>query len=143
MPTLSAHHVSVTIAGRWLLHDISVPLRAGHVTAFLGPNGSGKTTLLRVLAGLLTPHTGHVRLQGHDLQTFARHTLAQRLAYVPQNTHVHADFTVREIVEMGRYPHLRRFERLRQHDHAIVQDAMQRADVWRLAARSITALSGG
>jgi iron complex transport system ATP-binding protein len=93
--------------------------------------------------GLLAPSEGHVTLHGHDLRSLARRALAQRIAFVPQDTHVSVAFTVREVVEMGRYPHLRRFERLRQHDHALVDDALRRADVWHLAVRPVLELSGG
>ncbi len=143
MHELAAHNVSVALDGRWLLRGIDVALRAECLTAFIGPNGSGKTTLLRVLAGLLAPSEGHVTLHGNKVQDFGRRVLSQRIAFVPQDTHVSFAFTVRETVEMGRHPHLRRFERLRQHDHDIVDDAMHRADVWHLAHRAVTALSGG
>jgi len=140
---LASHNVSVTLDGRWLLRGIDVALRAACLTVFIGPNGSGKTTLLRVLAGLLAPSEGHVTLHGTNIQDFGRRALSQRIAFVPQDTHVSFAFTVRETVEMGRHPHLRRFERLRQHDHDIVDEAMCRADVWHLAHRAVTALSGG
>ena len=143
MHELAAHNVSVALDGRWLLRGIDVALRAESLTAFIGPNGSGKTTLLRVLAGLLAPSAGHVTLHGNKVQDFGRRALSQRIAFMPQDTHMSFAFTVRETVEMGRHPHLRRFERLRQHDHDIVDDAMHRADVWHLAERTVTALSGG
>jgi len=140
---LASHNVSVALDGRWLLRGINVALRAECLTAFIGPNGAGKTTLLRVLAGLLAPSEGHVTLHGNKVQDFGRRALSQRIAFVPQDTHVSFAFTVRETVEMGRHPHLRRFERLHKHDHDIVDEAMRRADVWHLAHRAVTALSGG
>ena len=143
MHELAGHQVSVAIDGHWLIRGINVVLRAGDLTAFLGPNGSGKTTLLRVLAGLLAPTEGHVTLHGRNVHSFGRRVLAQHIAFMPQDTHVSFAFTVRESVEMGRHPHLKRFERLRAHDHDIVEDAMRRADVWQLADRLVTTLSGG
>jgi iron complex transport system ATP-binding protein len=143
MSVLALHNTGVAINGHCLIRNATMALRAGEVTAFLGPNGSGKTTLLRLLAGLLAPSEGHVTLHGHDLRSWARRALAQRIAFVPQDTHVSVAFTVREIVEMGRHPHLRRFERLRQHDHAIVDDALRRADVCHLTARPVLELSSG
>jgi len=73
MSTLALHNAGVAIDGHWLLRGATMTLRAGNVTAFLGPNGSGKTTLLRVLAGLLTPSAGHVTLHGQDLHSFRTH----------------------------------------------------------------------
>ena len=143
MQTLALHNLGLAIDDRWLLRDVTMALRPGGITAFLGPNGSGKTTLLRLLAGLLTPSAGHVTLHGHDLRTFGRRELAQRITFAPQDTHVSAAFTVREIVEMGRHPHLRRLQRLRSHDYAVVDEALRHADVWHLATRSVLELSGG
>lgn len=143
MSALALHNAGVAIDARWLLRGTTVALRAGCVTVFLGPNGSGKTTLLRILAGLLAPSEGQVTLHDQDLQSFGRRALARHMAFVPQDTHVSVALTVRELVEMGRHPHLRRFERLRAHDHKIIDEAMHRADVWHLARRPVTALSGG
>jgi iron complex transport system ATP-binding protein len=95
------------------------------------------------MAGLLAPGEGYVQLHGRDLRTFGSRTLAQHITMVPQDTHMSVAFTVRQIVEMGRYPHLRRFERLRQRDHAIVDEALRRADVWHLTTRPVLELSGG
>ena len=139
MSALSLHHVGAAIDGHWLIRDATVALRTGCVTAFLGPNGSGKTTLLRVLAGLLAPSEGHVTLHGHDLQSFVWRALAQRITFVPQDTHVSVAFTV---VRLSRWAVIRTcgFERLHQRDHAIVEDALRRADVWHLATRPVLAL---
>ena len=143
MSILTLHNAGVAMDGRWLIRDASVAVPAGAVTVFLGPNGSGKTTLVRLLAGLLPPSVGYVSLDGQDLRTLARRALAQRIALVTQDTHISVAFSVREIVAMGRHPHVRRLARLQQYDHAMVEAAMQRADVAHLAARPVTTLSGG
>ncbi len=143
MTALVLDNAGVAIGGHWLVRGVTVALRVGEVTALLGPNGSGKTTLLRLLAGLLAPTEGQVTLDGHALHALARRALAQRIAFVPQDTHMRVAFTVREVVAMGRHPHLRRFERLHHHDHALVDEALRRADVAHLAARPVLELSGG
>ena len=76
MGALSLHHVGVAIDGRWLVRDATVALRAGEVTAFLGPNGFRKTTLLCVLTGLLAPSEGHVRRHDRDVRSFGQRALA-------------------------------------------------------------------
>src|SRR4029453_261205 len=93
-----------------ILRDVSLLLRRGAVVGLLGPNGCGKTTLLRLLSGMLTPQTGEVLLDGAPLAALSRRGIARRVAVVPQETHATFEFSVIDIVLMGRYPHLGPFE---------------------------------
>ena len=101
---------------------MSVPA-AGFV-GILGPNGSGKTTLLRTLAGALRPASGSVLLDGVDLTRVPRAQLARRMAVVPQETQLAFDYSVLEIVLMGRYPHLAAFEIEGPADFAIARRSL-------------------
>ncbi|MEW6736551.1 MAG: ABC transporter ATP-binding protein [Acidobacteriota bacterium] len=143
MIELELHKAGVQIAGRWLVRDASLLLRAGHLVAITGPNGSGKSTLIKMLAGLCSLNEGRVSLNGQDLHTLSRRQLAQRIALVPQDTHFDFAFTVRDAVAMGRHPHLGRFERLNRSDHCAIEEAMARTDIIHLADRVVTELSGG
>jgi len=109
----------------------------------LGPNGSGKTTLLRVLAGVLRPSRGQVLLDGNDLSRTSRPLLARRMAVVPQETHLAFDYTVMEVVLMGRYPHLRAFEIEGPSDFAIAREALAATGTLALQDRPFGTLSGG
>ena len=122
---------------------MSFPVAAGRVTAVVGPNGSGKSTVLRLLAGLWRPTEGRTELDGVALSGIPRRRIARQVAYLPQGTDIRFAFTVREIVEMGRHPHLGRFETPQQADTAAVEAAMVRADVAHLAKRPVNELSGG
>src|SRR5437764_13806626 len=93
-------------AGHYVLHNISLDVKRGSIVGLLGPNGSGKTTLLRILAGILPPISGGVWIGGQPIEQLTRRQLARRIAIVPQETHSTFDFTVMEMVLMGRYPHL-------------------------------------
>ncbi len=135
--------VGVERGGRRILSDVSLELQAGVVLAVVGPNGSGKSTLLRTMAGLWRPNTGHVLCEGHNLQDLPRREIARQITYVPQETELTFDFSVRETVLMGRYAHRGRFERESSGDVQAVAEAMRRADIVHLADRSVTALSGG
>jgi len=92
------------------LDDVSVTVERGSLTGLLGPNGCGKTTLLNLLSGVLQPAHGQVSLNGIPLAGRSRRDIARHLAVVPQETHPAFDYTVMEMVLMGRHPHLGRFE---------------------------------
>ncbi|MFP5262278.1 MAG: ABC transporter ATP-binding protein [Blastocatellia bacterium] len=143
MSGMRLHGVGLEIDGRWLVKDASLSLPAGRLTALVGLNGSGKTTLLRLLAGLWPPSEGKVVLGGREISSIPRRELARHVSYVPQDTHLGFAFTVRDVVMMGRHPHLGRFERERERDRRSVESAMCRADVLALADRSVTEISGG
>jgi len=87
-PLLTARGVSVTLAGRLVLADVSLSLAAGHLVALVGPNGAGKTTLLRALSGLL-PSDGEVHVGGDALADLSLRERAKRFAYLPQGHVVH------------------------------------------------------
>jgi iron complex transport system ATP-binding protein len=141
--TLELREAGIKIDERWPVRGATLSLRPGRLTALVGPNGSGKTTLLRLLGGLWRPTEGGVFLGGHDLHTIPRRELARRVAFTPQDTHLSFAFTVRDVVAMGRHPHLGRFEREGERDHRAVEEAIGRADVTHLTGRLITELSGG
>ena len=111
MSSLSAVNVGVQRTGRWILKDVSLEVRQGAVLAVVGPNGSGKSTLLRTLGGLWRADEGSVFLEGQNISALRRAEIAREITYVPQESQFEFDFTVREIVLMGRYPHRGRFDR--------------------------------
>ncbi|MDB4941839.1 MAG: Vitamin transporter, ATPase component BtuD [Labilithrix sp.] len=125
------------------LQDVELTLHAGELVCVLGANGAGKSTLLRVASGLLRASTGDVRLMGSDVATLARADIARSLAVVEQQQELALGFTVREVVTMGRAPHLGAWMRLGERDVAIVASALERCDLAELASRPAHALSGG
>jgi ABC-type cobalamin/Fe3+-siderophores transport system ATPase subunit len=118
-------------------------LPAGGFVGILGPNGSGKTTLLRALAGVIRPARGRVRLDDVDLAEIPKRTLARRMAVVPQETHLAFDYSVLEVVMMGRYPHLGTFEIEGPADFAIAREALAATGTLTLEDRRFDTLSGG
>jgi len=140
---LTAQKLTVKLAGRIVLNDISLSLSSGHLVALVGPNGAGKTTLLRALAGLL-PSDGAIHVGGEALSSLALRDRARRFAYLPQGHVVHWPLPARDIVALGRYPHgATDPARLSAKDAEAVSRAMQAADVVAFADRLITELSGG
>jgi ABC-type cobalamin/Fe3+-siderophores transport system ATPase subunit len=89
-----------------ILAGLDLSVAAGTITGILGPNGSGKTTLVRLASAALRPRTGRITLFGDDLAGLPTRERARRVAVVPQESHPVFEFTVEEIVRMGRAPHL-------------------------------------
>ena len=116
---------------------------AGGLVGILGPNGSGKTTLLRALAGVIRPLQGQVRLDGRNLADVPKRSLAKRMAVVPQETHLAFDYSVLEVVLMGRHAHLATLELEGPGDFAIARGAMAATGTLALQNRPFDTLSGG
>ncbi|HEY0018486.1 MAG TPA: ABC transporter ATP-binding protein [Longimicrobium sp.] len=123
--------------------DLSLEVPAGATTAVLGPNGSGKSTLLRLLLGILPPSAGTVAFGEKRVGDWGRDALARAVGVVPQGEETVFPVSVRELVAMGRYPHLGAWRREGDADRRAVEEAMRRCDVWDLAARPVPTLSGG
>jgi len=130
-------------AARPVLAGVSLEVRRGAIVGILGPNGSGKTTLLGLLAGTRRPTGGEVTLDGRPLGSFTRRQLAARIAVVPQETHLAFDYTVMEMVLMGRHPHLGLFEVEGPADLAAARDALIAVAAAHLEDRDFMTLSGG
>ena len=140
---LTAQGVNVKLAGRAVLHDISLALSPGHLVALVGPNGAGKTTLLRALAGLL-PSDGAISVGGDALASLSLRDRARRFGYLPQGHIVHWPLPARDIVALGRYPHgATDPARLSPKGSEAVLRAMRATDVVEFSDRRVTELSGG
>ena len=126
-----------------VLQDLDLQLEKGCCYGVLGPNGSGKTTLLDLLCGLLVPESGAITLCGRPLVDWSHRQLARKVALVPQDFVVRFGFTVREVVEMGRHPHLGRFAGLSTRDHRLVDLVLEELGIGAFADRPVTRLSGG
>jgi iron complex transport system ATP-binding protein len=130
-------------AARLAVDSVSLEVPAGACTAVLGPNGSGKSTLLRLLLGTLTPASGEVELDGRPVAQWGRPEIARAVGVVPQAEEAAFPMSVRELVAMGRYPHLGPWRREGDADRRAVENAMARCDVLALAHRPVSTLSGG
>ncbi|HHD63959.1 MAG TPA: ABC transporter ATP-binding protein [Desulfobulbaceae bacterium] len=135
--------VGFSYGGQSVLRNLDLAFAHGQCYGVLGANGSGKTTLLDLLCGLLAPRSGTVRFGNRSLSGWRPGELAKKVALVPQDFVVRFGFSVREVVEMGRHPHLGRFAALDDHDHQLVDGVMEEMGIQTLADRSVTRLSGG
>ncbi len=126
-----------------ILDKIAFSIKKGSFITIIGPNGSGKSTLLKLMTANLMPDSGEMVLWDKALKAYSTKDLARNVAVVPQESNIQYDFTVYDIVLMGRYPHIKRFEREDPEDHDKVKIALLRTNTWHLKDRSINEISGG
>ena len=140
---LSLDSVSFRSGDRVLLDAVSFSLPPGQLYGVIGHNGAGKSTLIRLLGGELLPSSGAVLLDGTAVHTLPPKARARRIAALPQKLPDAADFLVRELVMLGRFPWQGWLQRPSAEDVARVEEAMAQTDVARLAAQPVNTLSGG
>jgi iron complex transport system ATP-binding protein len=126
-----------------VIHELSVTIPAGQITALVGPNGCGKSTLLRGIARLLAPRGGAAYLDGRAIHHIPTRELAQRLGILPQSPSAPEGLTVRELVAQGRYPHQAWFQQWSVADESAVGRALEITGMTELSDRSVDTLSGG
>ncbi|MGE7113513.1 heme ABC transporter ATP-binding protein [Lysinibacillus sp. NPDC047702] len=141
--TLEAKQVSYSIHDQRILHEVSIQIREKQFVGLIGPNGSGKSTLLKNMYRLLKPENGTVLLNEQDIFKQSSKTIARNLAVVSQETPVLFDFTVHDLVSMGRTPHKKLLELDQERDFQIVKDALNQTGIAHLEKRSFSSLSGG
>jgi iron complex transport system ATP-binding protein len=139
---IALDRVSVRVAGRPIVDDVSLDIGTGEWLNIVGPNGAGKTTLLRVLAGL-TGFDGSIAVDGTDVRSMKRKELARLVALVPQIPLIPPGMTVADYVLLGRTPHLRPLASEGRADLDAAHRALDRLDLLPFAARAVTTLSGG
>ena len=141
--SINVHGLELTYETEPVLDGTEFKVERGDLVALLGANGAGKSTLLRCISRILQPTGGNILLDEQELHRLNNKELARLLAVVPQETAADFDFTVEDIVTMGRFPYLRRFQKEDESDHEIIHRSMEMTGVSHLAERSISTLSGG
>lgn len=135
--------MTVGYGGPPAVRQATLAVAAGEFVAIVGPNGSGKSTLLKAVYRALRPEGGRIVLGEDDLWRVPHRTVARAVGVLGQDADGGFDFTSRESVALGRYPHLGTFDRPGPRDAAIVTESMMRADCVQLADRPLSTLSGG
>ncbi|MDR3191764.1 MAG: ABC transporter ATP-binding protein [Treponema sp.] len=140
---LKAENIDFAYRERMILNDISLSLKGGEFLGFLGPNGSGKSTFLKNLLGYLKPSRGRIVFSGSDTVP-TRAERSKRLAFVPQNSRPPASLSVRDVVLMGRLPHIRdRWAGYGKADRRKVEETLGALGIAGMAERDVMSLSGG
>lgn len=140
---LNVQNVSWDVEAQRIIHDISLNVQSNEFVGLLGPNGSGKSTLLRCIYRSLKPSTGTIHLNERDLLTVPAKEAAQKMAVVLQESPIQFDFTVREMVMMGRTPHKKLLDADTSEDWQLVENALIQVNMLSFADRSFSTLSGG
>lgn len=135
--------LSVDIGKRRIVDNVDIAVPDGRFVGLLGPNGSGKSTILKAIYRVHRPSKGRVLLNGTDLLAMRPKDVARRVAVVAQESTVEFDFTVLEMVTVGRTPHKRAFDRDDATDRTTVLGAIERVGCEHLVDRSFNTLSGG
>ncbi|WOF15491.1 ABC transporter ATP-binding protein [Methanoplanus sp. FWC-SCC4] len=126
-----------------ILKDISTGFYGGEFIGILGRNGSGKTTLLKTISRVLDYRCGKIELFQKPLESYSPKEIAGKLSVVPQETLINFDYSVYDIIMMGRYPHMKRFSGETAVDRRIVDEVMEKTNVSRYRNKSVTEISGG
>lgn len=126
-----------------ILNKINFHLKENEFIGIIGPNGSGKSTLLKNISKLLNPDSGYIYLDKGLLNDYSYKELARKMAVVPQDTEVNFNFSVYDLVMMGRNPYQDRWGRVTEKDKEKVEEALELTDTKRFQDKSIQKLSGG
>lgn len=143
MAILEVNNLSAGYENGYVVENISFSLEKGEFISILGRNGSGKSTLIKGLQGLLKNASGEVRVGGDDLFYLKRRQIAKRIAYVPQIFDFTFEFSVSEIISMGRYVHQGRLEGVSALDSRFLEEVMSTTQIAHLQDKKIAHLSGG
>ena len=142
MSAVTGKEVGVVLAEKQVVSGVSFSAPAGSWIGVIGPNGAGKSTLLRAIAGLVR-YSGDISLDGSSTTSLSRRSLAQLVAFVPQNPFLPEPMSVFDYVLMGRSPYIPYFGRETRADLEIVTEVLERMELAELAGRSLGSLSGG
>ncbi len=123
--------------------DVECTIAPGALTALIGPNGAGKSTFARLLLGLAQPTRGEVLYSGRPAGAWPREAMARRVGFVPQGEETAFPLRAREVVAMGRYPHLGPWRAEGAEDRRLIAEALADVEATEFAARRFDSLSGG
>ncbi|WP_067793668.1 ABC transporter ATP-binding protein [Actinomadura formosensis] len=135
--------LTAKIDAKPIISDVDLTAEPGQFVGLVGPNGSGKSTLLRTVYRALRPSTGVVSLDGRDLWRMPAKQAARHRAVLTQHGDLGAEFSVGEVVAMGRAPHKGLFDRDDAADRAVIDESLKRVDMLWAADRLFSTLSGG
>lgn len=144
MPLLQVNKIGFSYKnGRRIFQDISFEMESGDVLSVIGPNGAGKSTLLNCLAGLCPVEAGMVLIDGQNLREIPAEQVARLVGYMQQNVSIVYEYSVKDVVLMGRAPYISTMKLPSSEDMRIAREAIENMHISHLSERPYTELSGG
>lgn len=126
-----------------ILKNINLRFNTGYFYSVIGPNGSGKSTLLKNIAKIVSPEENSIMIDNKDITKMNKKELSKIISVIPQEINIDYDFTVYDIVLMGRNPYKNFFQDFNTNDREIARKYMKETNTWELRDKLITELSGG
>lgn len=142
-PIITVNNLHFSYPTRSVLNGIDFSLQKGEIVSLLGPNGCGKSTLIRLILKLITAAQGEIWLRGKTIHRYSHRDIAKHIAYIPQYHNVPFNYSVLEMVMMGRVAKHGFFASASQHDREMAMESLQRIGMDDLAQRPFGQLSGG
>lgn len=140
---LEVRDISFERNGKKILKNISFDMYSEEIVGVIGPNGSGKTTLLKTLNNINEKNSGTIKVKGKDISEFEDKELARNISFMNQNTNIGFDFPCIDVVVLGRYPYLDKFQEYSKKDMEIARKYMELTNTLKFQDKSILSLSGG
>ncbi len=140
---IKTKNVSLNYGDKVVLENISLHFKKDKFYGIIGPNGVGKSTLLKSIIGYFAPKSGEIFIKDKLISEYSHHDLAKIISLIPQTINLQFDYTVREIVLMGRYPYISYFRGYSKEDYEICDRILNRLDLWKYKDTNFTNLSGG
>ena len=140
---LEVKNISYSVGENKILKDISFKCQSGEIIGIIGPNGSGKTTLLKTINGINPINSGDILLNSKSIKEYDEKELARDISFMNQNTNIEFDFPCIDIVVLGRYPYLERFQEYSKKDIELAEKYMELTNTYKFKDKSILQLSGG
>ncbi|MFN8007864.1 MAG: ABC transporter ATP-binding protein [Terriglobia bacterium] len=142
-PAILMDRVSFSYNSRPILQNIDLQIPRQSILGLIGPNGSGKTTLLKLISRILHPQQGQILIDGQPLDGLRAGEIARKMAVISSEQSFEFPFAVKDIVAMGRFPHLRRWQKLSAQDQSLIDESMRMTAIGHLQDRPISKLSSG
>ena len=140
---IKIQNVYLNYGEKRVLENVSLHFEKDKFYGIIGPNGVGKSTLLKSIIGYFTPKSGDIFINDKKISEYSHHNLAKIISLIPQSINLQFDYTIREIVLMGRFPYISYFKGYSKEDYDICDQTLKRLDLWKYRDTKFTNLSGG